>query len=435
MIKKSTADEFHRFSFFDQFPVGLHRELLVWNIMESPFGYVVVTFQEGGCPIEFVNSAFEEITGYRANEVLGLSCSFLLDGDVDQEPLIELKEAIKLKKRCTQVVRNYRKDSSLFHNELSVYPLLGESGNITHLLWTQNDITSTVEPNERSLAYRQQTNEALWRLDFNPPVSMNIPETDQVRAVIERGVFGEANDKTAQIYGLNKGREIRGRSLKEYLAGADRENIKMLKKLVRCKFLMDHLIVTEKTANGNKIVTLNNIVPSITEGGLTHLWGAGLDVTELFNAKEKLQKSKDELSAQKRSLEKKNIVLKELIAHIEFEKKDAIDKVVSYISEVALPSLEKIRLNKGKKVYIDLHREALENMMAPHNHTLNKIRTVLSPREMEVCNLVKNGHSNKDIAKLLSITRQTVEKHRRMARKKLGLNNKKVNLYSYLNSL
>ena len=59
----------------------------------------------------------------------------------------------------------------------------------------------------------------------------------------------------------------------------------------------------------------------------------------------------------------------------------------------------------------------------------------LTPRETEVCNLVKNGLANKEIARLLNIALHTVEKHRRMARNKLGLTNKGINLYSYFNSL
>ena len=105
------------------------------------------------------------------------------------------------------------------------------------------------------------------------------------------------------------------------------------------------------------------------------------------------------------------------------------------ITEIALPSLERIQLNKGEEAYIDLHRKDLENLASSFGLKVNVIRIKLTPREMEVCNLVKNGHTNKEIAKLLKIAVHTVERHRRMARKKLGLNRTNVNLYSYLNSL
>lgn len=430
----------------DQFPVELHRELLAETLMESPHGYVIVSSEEGGNSIIFVNRAFEEITGYRASEVLGLSCRFLLGADDDQESLTELRNAKDSKKKCTQVVRNYKKDGALFYNELSVYPILGHSGNVTHFVWTQHDVTPIIETkqnllktiswkDERFSAYMQHSNEALWRLDFQPPISMIIPEAEQVQTVIDRGVFGEMNDVGAKIYGYNKGKEVRGRPLSKYILETDQDNIQMIMKLVQCKYLMKNVLINEKTTNGDQIVTLNNIVPTINQGAVTHLWGASLDITEFLKNKKELQQSRDELDSQRRSLEKKNIALKELVTHIEFEKKDITDRLESYIAEVALPSLEKISLNKGKKIYIDLHRKVLENLTSSHAHKANNIRRLLTQREMEICDLVKNGNSNKEIAELLNIAIQTVMKHRRMVRKKLDLNNTKVNLYTYLNSL
>ncbi len=87
----------------------------------------------------------------------------------------------------------------------------------------------------------------------------------------------------------------------------------------------------------------------------------------------------------------------------------------------------------GAKTHSPIHKGPAQP--ARYGENINKIRVKLTPREMEVCNLVKNGHSNKDIAGLLSIAQHTVEKHRRMARKKLGLTNQQINLHSYLNSL
>ena len=105
------------------------------------------------------------------------------------------------------------------------------------------------------------------------------------------------------------------------------------------------------------------------------------------------------------------------------------------IEQVVLPSLEKIRLNRGEEVYIEQHREVLENLTSSYGQKIADIRVKLTPREIEICNLVKSGMANKEIARLLNIALHTVEKNRRMARKKLDLANKGINLYSYLNSL
>ena len=87
------------------------------------------------------------------------------------------------------------------------------------------------------------------------------------------------------------------------------------------------------------------------------------------------------------------------------------------------------------EVYIEQHHEALENLASSYGQKIADTRVKLTPREIEVCNLVKRGIANKEIARLLNIALHTVEKHRRMARKKLGLTNKGINLHTYLNSL
>ncbi len=59
----------------------------------------------------------------------------------------------------------------------------------------------------------------------------------------------------------------------------------------------------------------------------------------------------------------------------------------------------------------------------------------LSPREREICNLIKGGATSKEIAASLSISLATVRKHRELIRRKLGLTNKDINLLSYLSGM
>jgi len=92
-------------------------------------------------PLIYVNPAFEEMTGYAADEVLGLNCRFLQGEDGDQEEIAELREAIREGRDHTVVLRNYKKDGALFWNELSVSPVRNERGALTHFVGVQNDIT------------------------------------------------------------------------------------------------------------------------------------------------------------------------------------------------------------------------------------------------------------------------------------------------------
>jgi PAS domain S-box-containing protein len=99
-------------------------------------------------PLVYVNPAFEETTGYAAEEALGRNCRFLQGEDREQQALAELRRAVREGRHCTSVLRNYRKDGTLFWNELSIYPVRDEVGRVTNFVGVQNDITERVRAEE-----------------------------------------------------------------------------------------------------------------------------------------------------------------------------------------------------------------------------------------------------------------------------------------------
>jgi PAS domain S-box-containing protein len=99
-------------------------------------------------PIVYVNPAFERTTGYAAEEVLGRNCRFLQREDRDQSALGELRAAVYERRHCTAVIRNYRKDGTLFWNELSIYPVRDEEGRMTNFVGVQNDVTERIRAEE-----------------------------------------------------------------------------------------------------------------------------------------------------------------------------------------------------------------------------------------------------------------------------------------------
>lgn len=92
-------------------------------------------------PITYVNPAFERITGYQAHEVIGKSCRFLRGDDHTQTGLEEIRAALREQREGRAVVRNYRKDGSLFWNDLYLSPVKDANGDVTHFVAAQYDIT------------------------------------------------------------------------------------------------------------------------------------------------------------------------------------------------------------------------------------------------------------------------------------------------------
>ena len=104
-------------------------------------GIIISDAQQPDYPIVYVNPAFEHITGYTADEVLGRNCLFLRGDENEQSEIDEIRTALRKKRTVRTVLRNYRKDGSLFWNELHIAPVRGEEGLVTHFIGIQNDIT------------------------------------------------------------------------------------------------------------------------------------------------------------------------------------------------------------------------------------------------------------------------------------------------------
>jgi diguanylate cyclase (GGDEF)-like protein/PAS domain S-box-containing protein len=116
----------------------------VLRLVRSLFGedcYTVSDLRDVGQPIVDASEAFARFSGYEVAEVLGRSLAFLQRDDGDQDGLREMREAIAAGRPCTVVLRNYRRDGSLFFNEQRHYPLRDETGRVTHLVSVQRDVS------------------------------------------------------------------------------------------------------------------------------------------------------------------------------------------------------------------------------------------------------------------------------------------------------
>ena len=92
-------------------------------------------------PIIYANAGFERLTGYSIAEVLGRNCRFLQGPGTDRDTLEKLRSAIRQKQACTVQLLNYRKDGTSFWNRLSITPVRDASGNVTHFIGVQSDVT------------------------------------------------------------------------------------------------------------------------------------------------------------------------------------------------------------------------------------------------------------------------------------------------------
>lgn len=112
-------------------------------------GIAITDAHEPDMPIVFCNEAFQSITGYSAEEVLGRNCRFLQRDDRNQDARRLIREAVNKGRECRALLRNYRKDGSMFWNDLTLSPVRDLSGAVTHYVGLINDVTARVVAEEQ----------------------------------------------------------------------------------------------------------------------------------------------------------------------------------------------------------------------------------------------------------------------------------------------
>ncbi len=143
----------------------------------------------------------------------------------------------------------------------------------------------------------------------------------------------------------------------------------------------------------------------------------------------------EEMERRTRELEEVNAAMKILLKQCSEARWELEEKFSANLKDLILPHLQELELqlsDSRKKVYLNIIKSNLEQITSTFSQNLSLISPNLTPREIQVADLVRNGRTNKEIAELLNISRRTVEFYRENLRSKLDLKNKKVNLRSYL---
>jgi len=161
------------------------------------------------------------------------------------------------------------------------------------------------------------------------------------------------------------------------------------------------------------------------------------DITIQKQYEETLMEIDKELTESNVKLHNKNVALEELLIQVEIQKTKINQQVQTNINNLVRPLLDSliVRVSSSNKAILELIKHNLELISSSFSQKVSSKYYSLSKREIEICNMIKQGLSSKEIAIILNIATATVTTHRNKIRKKLGLLNSSTNLPAYLNSL
>lgn len=159
------------------------------------------------------------------------------------------------------------------------------------------------------------------------------------------------------------------------------------------------------------------------------------DITERRRMEEALRKREEELEHKSENLEEMNTALRVLLKHREEDKSELEERLLSNVKKLVVPYVEKLRksrLTDEQASYVEIVDDHLQDILSPFLRNLGTRYLNLTPKEIQVASLIREGKTSKDIAEILGVSARAVDFHRDNIRIKLGIKNKKANLRSYL---
>ncbi|HOD66266.1 MAG TPA: PAS domain S-box protein [candidate division Zixibacteria bacterium] len=373
-----------------------------------------------------INEGFTANTGYTRDDVVGVPADQVrvwVDPRVREHLVRMLFERGHMENLEAEF---RRKDGTVLVGLMSAC-LLTLNGR-PHILSVTRNIQDLKDTQE---ALRREMERAQQYLDVAATLMMAVADDGRVLMV---------NRKGADLLGYRE-EQLIGRSwIRDLLADEDQEQTEAtFQKVVSGRMQgLDYYECRVVTASGEKRL----IAWYLTDfrdrhGAIRGILTSGIDITERRRMEEEMQRIYEQLEHEHDALQKKNIALREVLGQIEGEK-DAIKRlVVANIESDIVPTVQRLRgmASEPQGPLLDLLEDSLAHIASEFAAGLKERFHGLTPRQVQICRLIKNGYSSKEIAESIGTSLLTVHKHREAIRDKLGLKNRNISLNSYLQTL
>jgi len=149
-----------------------------------------------------------------------------------------------------------------------------------------------------------------------------------------------------------------------------------------------------------------------------------------------LQETNRQLTLERKALQESNTALRIVMARIEHEKQEIRHDIKTNVEKILMPILQALALQvpPSQAKYVDMLQTNLEEITSPFISHLSLAYHSMTPTEIAICDMIRNGMRTKEIAEVRSISQATVNRHREKIRRKLNITNQDVNLATYLQS-
>jgi PAS domain S-box-containing protein len=388
------------------------------QLVENIHEVIYATDSEG--ILTYVSPAIEPLTGYKPSEIVGRRLSdFIFSGD--KERIVDRSDQALLGQQRPREYRILTKSGKYCWVRTFSKPAFQEGKPIA-LRGVLSDIT---EYKETETALRES--EKRFRLLLE---TMN----EGFRVIDEKGLITYANKTLAAMLGY-KVEELIGHKASEFLDKESRKVwVRQFEKRRKQESTPYEMNFVKK--DGERIPTIVSPKPNFDEKGVFKgSFSTITDIRDLKRTEKALREREKELKVKTTNLQEMNAALRVLLRRMEEDRQELEDKVRLNIQEMIQPYLERLKvagLSERHRGHLKTMEANLNEIMSPFTQKLLTEHPRLTPAELQIANLLRQGRSSKEIADDLGLSLRTVETHRRNMRTKLGIKDKKTNLRSYL---
>ncbi|MBD3404288.1 PAS domain-containing protein [candidate division GN15 bacterium] len=375
----------------------------------------------------WVSPSANTLLGYEPGELVGTNAYDYFHPD----DLAEIQRSHTTIMRGTRVYtvqyRIRRANSSYVWFETNSAVVRDETGDITEIIAISRDISDRKayeqalrKSEERLKAAQELGRMGNWELDV---ATLGIEWSEEVYRLFDRdpAVGPPSFEETLNYYTPEDRARVR-ECLRQAIETAN-----------ECALDLEVNLPSGRSA---VLATLVR-VSTDDRGRVVRLYGTVQDITDRKAVERELAEINDRLQAEQQALERKNTALHEVLEQIEHEKEVMLDRVRDNLDQVVMPLLRSLedRVGAAERELVGLVRGALSELSSPLVHELKALAAALSPRELEICSMIRSGMSSKEIAAALSTSEGTVRNQRKSIRRKLGIDHEQVNLRLFLQEL
>lgn len=297
------------------------------------------------------------------------------------------------------------------------------------------DLAKVNQRLENELAMRKQTEEALRATEDKLTKSFMAFPDPAILFALDSGRLLMANQAFFHAAGKEP-EDILGKSLADISLWKNADERKHASDSLRREKRVKNFEFTSDFKEDDKAYLFSGEV--IYLHNEPHVVATIKEVAEVRRAVNTLADKEVELEVKVRQLQEVNEALRQILSQNKEDGKKFEQRIVANVEDLVLPYVRRLKstsLDVDQKVYINVIESNLSELIAPFMRQIGNKHANLTPREIEVANLVRMGASSKEISKLLDISKRAVEFHRDSLRKKLSLKKSKRNLRAYLASI